>query len=476
MLVATLASAVAAQDARTTIAAASKAMGGDSLNTIEFSGSGTDFTLGQAYSGTSPWPKFVDKTYTRQIDFRVPASKMDRIRMQGENPPRGGGQQPVRGEQPQNQTIIVNANTPWVQQLEIWMLPHGFLRAATANNATTTSQTVGGKKYTVVSFTGQNKAMVNGYLNDQNLVERVETRIDNPVLGDTPFEAIYSDYRDFGGVKFPMHIVQRQGGYPILDLTINDVKPNAPVTIQAQGRAGGPPAAAPGAAASAAPSEKLSDGVYLILGGYASVAVDMKDHILIIEGATNDERANAVIAEAKRLIPNKPIRYVVNTHQHFDHSGGLRAFVAEGATVITHEAHKPYYEKVWAAPHALNPDRLAMTPRKPTIETVREKKVLTDGNHVVELHHIQGSGHNAGLLVAYLPKEKILIEADAFNPPADKNAPVAQPPSPYTLNLVSNMQRLKLDVTRIIPIHYPADNRVVDIAELNRAVATSSTN
>ena len=119
MLVAALASSAAAQDARTTIAAASKAMGGDTLNTVEYSGSGADFTLGQAYSGTSPWPKFIDKTYSRQVDFRVPASKMDRIRMQGENPPRGGGQQPVRGEQPQNQTIVVNANTPWVQQLEI---------------------------------------------------------------------------------------------------------------------------------------------------------------------------------------------------------------------------------------------------------------------------------------------------------------------------------------------------------------------
>ena len=105
-----------------------------------------------------------------------------------------------------------------------------------------------------------------------------------------------------------------------------------------------------------------------------------------------------------------------------------------------------------------------------------EKKVLTDGNHVIELHHLQGSGHNQGLLVAYLPKEKILVEADAFNPPADKNAPVVRPLSPYNLNLVDNMKRLKLDVQRIIPIHYPADNRVVDIAELNRAVADAGTN
>ena len=251
VVLALFASLAAAQDAKTVIATASKAMGADTLNTIEFSGSGTDYAIGQAFNGASPWPKFLDKTYTRQIDFRVPSSKMDRIRMQGENPPHGGGQQPVRGEQPQNQTIVVGANTPWVQQLEIWMTPQGFLRAATANNASVKPQTVGGRKYTVVSFTGQNKAAVNGYVNDQNMVERVETWIDNPVLGDMLFEAVYSDYKDFGGTKFPMHIVQRQGGFPILDLTVSDVKPNAPVTIQAQGRAGGAPA--PAATASPTP-------------------------------------------------------------------------------------------------------------------------------------------------------------------------------------------------------------------------------
>src|SRR5262249_40060753 len=208
---------------------------------VQYSGSGYDFAIGQAYNPRSPWPKFIDKSYTRVIDFNVPASRMDRIRMQGENPPHGGGLQPVRGEQPQNQTIIVNANTPWVQQLEIWMMPHAFLRAAAARNATVKSQTVGGKKFAVVTFTGENKAAVNGYINDQSLVERVETRIDNTVLGDLLFEAQYSDYKDVGGAKFPMRIVQKQGGYPILDLTVSDVKPNAAVSIQApQGRGGAP--------------------------------------------------------------------------------------------------------------------------------------------------------------------------------------------------------------------------------------------
>ena len=464
----------AAQDAKTVIGDASKALGIDALNTVEFSATGFDFVLGQAYNPSSPWPKFINKTYTRAIDFRTPASKVDRIRMQGENPPRGGGQQPVIGEQPQSQTIIVNATTPWVQQLEIWMMPHGFIRAATMNNASVKAQTIAGKKYNVLTFTGQNKAQVNGYINDQHLVERVETWIDSPYLGDMLFEASYSNYKDFGGTKFPMKIVQKQGDYPIFDLTITDVKPNAPVTIQApQGRGGAPggaPAAGGAASAAAVPTEKLADGVYLILGGYASVAVDFRDYIVIIEGPQSEARATQIITEAKKLIPGKPIRYVVNTHHHIDHSSGLRTFVAEGATVVTHEINKPYFEKLFALPHTLSPDRLAQEKRTPTFETVGEKKVMTDGNHVIELHHLRGSGHNEGLIVAYLPKEKILIEADSYNPPAQSNTPPPATVSPYTANLVEHIDRLKLDVQRIIPIHYPADNRNVSLAELMKVV------
>src|SRR5262249_59740230 len=153
--------------------------------------------------------------------------------------------QPIVGEQPANQTIVVTPATPWTQQLEIVMMPHGFLRAAAARNASVEARTVGGKKYNVVTFTGDNKAKVNGYINDQNLVERVETWIDNAFFGDLAFEALYTNYKDVGGAQFPMHIVQKQGGYPIFDLTVTDVKPNAPVTIQApQGRGGAAPAAA----------------------------------------------------------------------------------------------------------------------------------------------------------------------------------------------------------------------------------------
>src|SRR6476646_7201101 len=343
------------------------------------------------------------------------------------------------------------------------ILPYSFLRSAgAASDASVKSQTMGGKKYTVLSFTGSNKAIVRGYLNSDNLLEKVETKIDNNVLGDIPFETAFSDYKDFGGVKFPAHIVQKQGGYPVLDLTVTDVKPNAPANI---------PNAAPSAAApQAATSEKLGDGVYLILGGYAAIAVDFKDYIVIVEGGQSDQRSAAVIAEAKTLIPNKPIKYVINTHHHFDHSGGLRAYVAEGAIVVTHQINKPYYEKIWATPHTIAPDRLSKNPKKPKFETVDDKKIMTDGNHVIELYHQQNFSHNDGMLLVYLPKEKVLLEADGFNPPPQ---PATRPPatiSPYTASLAANIQRLNLDVQRIIPVHYPADNRKVPVAELQNAV------
>src|SRR5881628_1301531 len=155
---AVLAWSSSAQDARAVIGDASRAMGVDALKTVQYSATGLDFALGQAPNPASPWPKFINKSYTRMINFDTPASRVERVRVQGENPPHGGGQQPIVGEQTVNQTVIASAETPWVQQLEIVMLPHGFLRAAAAKNATLESKTIGGKKYSVVSFLGDNKA------------------------------------------------------------------------------------------------------------------------------------------------------------------------------------------------------------------------------------------------------------------------------------------------------------------------------
>jgi glyoxylase-like metal-dependent hydrolase (beta-lactamase superfamily II) len=212
----------------------------------------------------------------------------------------------------------------------------------------------------------------------------------------------------------------------------------------------------------------LGGGFWLVTGGYGAVVADFKNYIVVIEGPQNDMRAERIIAEAKRLVPNKPIRYVINTHAHFDHVGGLRAFVAEGATIVTHQGNKGYYEKIFANPHTLVPDKLSqMKPQPKTkVEYVGDHKVMTDGVHSIEMDRVQGSTHNAFMLMVYLPKQKVLIEADEFNVP---NQVATAPPAAinsYQTNLLANVERLKLDVDRIIPIHLPGDNRKVALSEL----------
>jgi len=160
----------------------------------------------------------------------------------------------------------------------------------------------------------------------------------------------------------------------------------------------------------------------------------------------------ATMADARKVAPGKPIKYVVNTHHHADHAGGLRAYVAEGVPIITHESHARYYEReIFRNPHTINPDRLARAPRPAVLEAMRDKRVLTDGDMTVEIHLMRDQPHSEGLLMVYLPREKLLIQADAFAPrPGAKPLPA---PSPYTINMVDNIARLKLDVARVVHVH-----------------------
>jgi glyoxylase-like metal-dependent hydrolase (beta-lactamase superfamily II) len=259
-------------------------------------------------------------------------------------------------------------------------------------------------------------------------------------------------------VKFPSKIQQSQGGFPVLDLVVKEVQPNAPADI-----------ALPDAVRSAAErvtTEKVAEGVWFVAGGsHNSAAIEMKDHIVLVEAPLNDARSGAVFEEVKKLAPGKPIRYVINTHSHFDHAGGVRAAAAEGYTIITQAGNKAYYERALAAANKLNPDRLAKSGKKAKLRTVNEKLVLNDGSRSIEIHRIAGGDHNDSFIMAYLPKEKLLIEADAFTPGPPNSPPPAQA-NPNHLTLVANLQRLKLSVDRILPLH----GRVVPLADLYAAV------
>jgi glyoxylase-like metal-dependent hydrolase (beta-lactamase superfamily II) len=462
----------AGQDAKTTIATASKAMGADGVSSITYSGTASNGNFGQSKNIAGPLANTAITNYTRAIDFSQPASRATGTTMPPAVP---GAPPPQPGTFTQN---ITPANAAWTQQLEIWVTPWGFLKGAAANNATVRTQRIGGKPYTVVSWSTAQKSpsgqpyRLNGYLNDQNMVERVETWVEHPILGDMQVDTSYSGYKDFGGVKVPARIVQKRAGIQSFDATITSATANPsniaqllqPPAPQA-GRAGAPgaaPQAAPAAPAAppAVQSEKLADGVYRITGGYVALAVEFKDHVVVLEGGQNEARGLAVIAETKRVIPNKPIRYVVNTHAHFDHGSGLAPFVAEGITIITHANNKVFLEKALGAPRTLVGDALAKANRKPKVESVAEKRVLKDAAHTIELHHITNLEHSDGMIIAFLPKERILFTAD-FNIPA-----AGQPAAPAIATLVQNVERLKLDFDRHVLVHAPTPDRPLTRADL----------
>jgi glyoxylase-like metal-dependent hydrolase (beta-lactamase superfamily II) len=435
----------APQDAKTLLANVAKAMGADNVKTIQYTGSGTNAGIGQNRNPAADWPLVRVKSYSREFDFNAPGAPTSRtqlVRVQG------------GAEQKQEQTILSTA--PWGQQYDVWLSPFAFLKGAMANNTTIESKTLLGVPYTVATFTLQNKYKVSGYIDDKNMIHKVETWIDNAVFGDLKVEAVYTDYKDFTGVKFPTTIINKQDGRNTLILVVNEVKPNAAVSIQAPAQAQAPPAAP---AAVTVQSEEVAPGVFYLKGGsHHSVAVEFADHIAVIEAPQSEERSLAVIREVRRAVGRKPIRFLINTHHHFDHSGGLRTYVEAGATIVTQEVNKAFYERVLSptAPRTLNPDRLALAKKAPElkIETVADKKVMSDKTRTLELHLVKDNPHNDGILMAYLPAEKILIEVDLYTPLAADAKPPATV-SPNTTNLLSNIERLKLDVEKILALHGP---------------------
>ncbi len=479
----TFAAALSAQQ-QNAVQAAADALGAARIKTLQFTGSGANFSVGQNYTPTEPWPRVPVKNYTATINYDTGSMRVELLREMGDVMPRGGGA-PFFGEQRQIQVVSGNyawnvpvaaANAPapapaaapdsqLERMLALWTTPQGFVKAAMTNNATTRNAKGG----TEVSFTVGGKYKMTGTINAKGQVEKVQTWIDHPIVGDMPVETSYTGYKDFGGVTFPSHILQTQDGYPSLDITISMVtaNPQVNITVPDNVRTFTP-------APVRVDSKKMGDGVYYLTGGtHHSLAVEMRDHIVVVDVPNNEARATAVLAKAKELIPNKPIRYVVTSHHHWDHLGGIRSAINEGATIVTHQSNKAFLERVAKTPHTIVPDGLAASKKPLKIQTVSDKGQLTDGARTIELYLLKGYEHTGDMLVVYLPKEKLLAEPDAFTPPPQAGTPLVKTAVPYAKALYDNVQRLKLDVQVIVPFH---GARTGDVAELGRAAGVSSSN
>ena len=516
-------------DARAALRAAAAAMGSDALKTVVYSGAGFSSMIGQQYSVGGGWPTYEVADYTRAIDYDAGWSREDYTRRQGSYPT--FGRVPLADTRV---TAIVSGAYAWdmrdttpvpftrgyldgapfgeLRQLELAITPHGFLRAALAatDAKAIRIQYVGasdfglsqfGRTVTIVSFTFLGKYRINGTIDDKNLVELVDTWIPNPVYGDMNYEMRYTQYKNFGGVMFPMLFHTHQAdprlnpAHNYYEYRLTDVKPNAPVTTMAVPEAVRT-AVIPPARVESTP---LAPGVWLLGGGsHNSLLVEFKDYVAIVEAPQNEARSLAVIAEARRLVPGKLIQYVINTHHHFDHAGGLRTYLAQGTTIVTHESNKQYYLDImfYPAPRELDPDIFArfnpmywISRRPAPIETVAGeargtgKYVVTDGDKILEIYHVQDMSYETGdrtlaqghhsedMLIAYMPKEKLLFNADLYSPPAQGATPGA--PTPAMRTLQQNIVKLRLDPQR----HVPAHGRVGTHEEFTTLVSrTTSTN
>jgi glyoxylase-like metal-dependent hydrolase (beta-lactamase superfamily II) len=433
----------AAQDARTVIADAMQAMGmTPTFTSITFTGSAAygNFLQSRRLSFGLGFTSIRD--YQRTIDFTRGMSRATGLAQEPGAP---------NGVPPGPFDDLITPQSPGIKQLEIWTTPWGFLLGAARGPVkvkteriqppgeaeklptvyrsvtwTTPFKAPSGKPYTII-----------GYIGPTNLVEKVETWIDQPFMGDLEVMFSYTGYGDANGLKVPTKISQKNIGMEVYVAGPVTAFANPPDLEKLLTDNPTPRPAAP--APPAMTAVKLADGVYRLTGGYDALAVELKDQAMIIGGGRDETRALALLAETKRLFPGKTVKSAVSLHGHVDHAMVLPTFVSEGLTIYCDDSNQYFLEQSLLQPRTLLTDRLAKTKKKPKIIGIQEKLVLGDDTHRVELYHLKQIPHADGMLAAWLPKEKLLFVSDVELPVA------GQAPSPSLLAVLENIDSLALN-------------------------------
>lgn len=300
-----------------------------------------------------------------------------------------------------------------------------------------------------------------------HLLTKVETLADNRLFGTSAVEFIFTNYRSVENLKLPLRVISKLAGRLTTDLTYTEVKvrthPNDALFERPKGAEIGPETGGQ----PAINVTKLADDVYFVttplafrgnfcfndIFAYSQLFVIFRDYVLVVEAPISDGLSRAVIAKIKEVAPGKPIKYVIPTHYHSDHMGGIRGYVAEGATVVTTPGNKSFIEKWASTPHPLNRDAPSVQDYRALIETFAEKRIFSDGEHRVEVFNIGPTPHVDEMVIVYLPKEKIVFASDVagiFAAPAKVHLSTANPAS---IDFVEKIRRLGLEVETIASGH-----------------------
>ena len=365
------------------------------------------------------------------------------------------------------------AHQPFLERLPHHILVDQLDRLATLRWVGET--TVDGARYNVISAAapagpGGPPLIRNLFFDARTgLLTKLESIGPDAVAGDALQEVVFRDYRRVGPVMIPAQRTQRVGGEVVMDHRYTDVRVNTRPPDSVFARPAGlterpqpPNTPRPEAFRQVAPGIHLLENA---APGYNMLVAELSDHLIVVDAPNNSTVTERAIATIKRNIPSKPIRYVVPTHHHGDHAGGMRSFVAEGARIVTTPGNAAFFRRMAATnQRTLNQDALSRSPRAPVIETFAGRRVFTDGTRTLEIRDIGPSPHAQELLIAYVPDAGILFQGDLLNAGGDGTSLVAG--NQTTEHFAQWIDQSGLDVRTILGVHSPARNR----DELRRAV------
>ncbi len=426
--------------------------------------SGSTWARNQSLKVEGPWDQM-----TR--DETLYADRRGRFVFENRDPLPGGfvfgGRNVISGGQgffanDRDRTVVplVTANLPAIQFNFVRRLPHLLVALALEQRATTLryagQETFDGRPHDVVIFAAANGVLTNLFFDRQtHLLSKYEQMVQDGVDGDVVQETIFPGYRAVEKIMVPTGRQTRRGGDLIEDVKYTEVRFNTKPDEGAFARPVGfeeLPAPTPAPVR----ETKLGEGVYLFESGANSLVVEFDTYVLIVEPYGGGRGPKPTINKAREMFPGKPVKYVVVTHHHDDHSGGLRSYVAEGVTVVTTPANQKYFERMAASTFTLFPDDQTRAPRKPLFEFVQGgKRTFTDGKQTLEVIDIGPSPHAREMLVVYLPKEKLVFQGDLVNLPLSARY-MPTTVNDTTLHFFDWITKSGLDIQRVAAVHGPS--------------------
>jgi glyoxylase-like metal-dependent hydrolase (beta-lactamase superfamily II) len=451
------------------VADVAAALGGaerlQAVRTLVLEGEGTMYNLGQDMTPGASGQTFALTPLRRVLDLERERLMTEHTRVP--NFAYFQGQQPARQLQGLDGEIAYNmlANGNFVRvsnqvaherRMEYYHHPVTLVRAALDPGAVVENVRSEGdsRRVDVITAGGLQFQLT---VDAAGLPTRIANRAAHPNLGDVVISTGFSGYEPVDGVQLPSRLAVRVDDFTTVEMRFDTLTLDADA-----GELAAPEAARSGPLPGQAPpnvvAEPVAPGLWLMAGqSHHSALVEFADHLALIDAPQSEARTLAVIAAARELRPEKPLTRLVATHHHFDHTAGVRAAIAEGLTVVTHEGNRAFFEEMASRPHTIVPDALARTPKPLSIETFEDELAIEDKAMSMTLYHLSDNPHSDTMLMAYFPRQRVIVQVDAYSPNAQVH--------PYAANVLEHIRTRNLRVDRVVPLH----GSVVTMAELERA-------